>query len=65
MSQVFFTLPWLWANGGAMLNADRSESLVARPEAQQALQWLSDLTLTQAFTLWEPDYRQDQWSLMS
>ena len=56
--QVFFTLPWLWANGGAMLNADRSESLVARPEAQQALQWLSDLALTQAFTLWEADYRR-------
>ena len=56
--QVFFTLPWIWANGGAMLSADRSESLVARPEAQQALQWLSDLTLTQAFTLWEADYRR-------
>ena len=54
--QVFFTLPWLWANGGAMLSVDRSESLVARPEAQEALQWLRDLTLTQAVTLWEADF---------
>ena len=55
---VLSTLPWVWANGGAMLSADRSESLVARPEAQQALQWLSDLALTQAVTLWEADYRR-------
>ncbi len=54
--QVFLTLPWLWANGGAMLSVDRSESLVARPEAQEALQWLRDLTLTQAVTLWEADF---------
>ena len=54
--QVYFTLPWVWANGGAMLSADRSESLVARPEAQEALQWLRDLTLTQAVTLWEADF---------
>ena len=50
------TLPWLWANGGAMLSADRSESLVARPEAQEALQWLHELTRTQAVTLWEADF---------
>ena len=54
--RVFFTLPWVWANGGAMLSADRSESLVARPEAQEALQWLHDLSLTQAVTLWEADF---------
>ena len=48
---AFLTLPWIWANGGAMLSADRSESLVARPAAQQALQWLLDLTLTQMFSL--------------
>ncbi len=52
------TLPWLWANGGAMLSADRSESLVARPEAREALQLLRDLALTQAVTLWEADYRR-------
>lgn len=39
------TLPWLWGNGGAMLSADLSRSLVAQPEAQAALQWLVDLTL--------------------
>ena len=66
-SQVFSTLPWLWANGGAMLSADRSESLVARPESQEALQWLSELTLTQAVTLWEADFSPanglDAWEL--
>ena len=56
MSQVFFTLPWVWGNGGAMLSADRSESLVARPESQEALQWLRDLSLTQAFGLWGADF---------
>lgn len=55
-TQVFYTLPWIWANGGAMLSADRSESLVARPESQEALQWLHDLSLTQAFGLWEADF---------
>ena len=55
-TQVFSTLPWVWANGGAMLSADRSESLVARPESQEALQWLHDLSLTQAFGLWEADF---------
>ena len=65
--QVFSTLPWIWANGGAMLNADRSESLVGRPEAQEALQWLSDLAMTQAVTLWEADFSRandlDAWEL--
>ena len=54
--QVFFTLPWVWGNGGAMLSADRGESLVARPESQEALQWLRDLSLIQAFGLWEADF---------
>ena len=66
-SQVFSTLPWLWANGGAMLSADRSESLVARPESQEALQWLSEFTLTQAVMLWEADFSPanglDAWEL--
>ena len=65
--QVFSTLPWVWGNGGAMLSADRSESLVARPESQEALQWLRDLTLTQAVTLWEADFSRandiDVWEL--
>lgn len=54
--QVFSTLPWVWGNGGAMLSADRSESLVAQPEAQEALRWLSGLTRSQAVTLWEADF---------
>ena len=57
-ADVFATLPWVWANGGAMLSADRSESLVAQPEAQEALRWLSDLTRSQAVTLWEADFSQ-------
>ncbi len=65
--QVFSTLPWIWANGGAMLNADRSESLVGRLEAREALQWLSDLAMTQAVTLWEADFSRandlDAWEL--
>lgn len=55
-TQVFSTLPWVWGNGGGMLSADRSESLVARPESQEALQWLHDLSLTQAFGLWGADF---------
>ncbi|MDE2993821.1 MAG: extracellular solute-binding protein [Chloroflexota bacterium] len=41
----YFTLPWVWGNGGTMLSADRGESLVAGPAAQEALQWLRDLAL--------------------
>ena len=67
IADVFATLPWVWANGGAMLSADRSESLVARPESQEALQLLRHLALTQAVTLWEADYRRangiDVWEL--
>ena len=50
-----------------MLSADRSESLVAQPEAREALQWLSELTLTQAVTLWKADFSPanglDAWEL--
>ena len=52
------TLPWVWANGGAMLNADRSESLVAQPAAQEALQWLRDLALSHEVAPREADSRQ-------
>ena len=66
-ADVFSILPWVWANGGAMLSADRGESLVARPESQEALQWLRELTLTQAVTLWEADFSRangiDVWEL--
>ena len=63
----FYTLPWLWANGGAMLSADRSESLVARPAAQGALQWLRDLARTHEVAPGEADLREadalDIWDL--
>ncbi|MDE2994991.1 MAG: extracellular solute-binding protein [Chloroflexota bacterium] len=55
---LFFTLPWIWANGGAMLSADRSESLVAQPAAQEALQWLRDLALIHEVTPREADLRK-------
>ena len=61
------TLPWIWANGGAMLSADRSESLVARPAAQGALQWLRDLALTHEGAPGEADLSEtdalDAWEL--
>ena len=55
----YYILAWLWANGGAMLSADRSESLVAQPEAQEALQWLRDLALTHEVAPREADFRRD------
>ncbi len=55
---LFFTLPWVWANGGAMLSADRSMSLVAQPAAQEALQWLRDLALTHEVAPREADLRK-------
>ncbi len=54
----YYILAWLWANGGTMLSADRSESLVAQPEAQEALQWLRDLVLTHEVTPREADFRR-------
>ena len=61
------TLPWIWANGGAMLNADRSESLVDRPATQETLQWLADLALTHEVAPRAADLRKadalDAWDL--
>ena len=37
-------LPWLWSYGGRMVNADFRASMIAQPEALDALQWLLDLT---------------------
>ena len=63
----YYILAWLWANGGAMLSADRSKSLVAQPEAQEALQWLRDLALTHEVSPREADFRRagalDGWDL--
>ncbi len=37
-------LPWLWSYGGRLVRADFRESMIARPAALAALQWLLDLT---------------------
>ena len=37
-------LPWLWSYGGRMVDAAFRVSLLTRPEALAALQWLLDLT---------------------
>lgn len=35
--------PWLWANGGDLLSADRKHCTINSPECRQALQFLVDL----------------------
>jgi multiple sugar transport system substrate-binding protein len=40
MSGLF---PFIWANGGDLFNADRSEFAMNQPEAVQALQYMADL----------------------
>jgi multiple sugar transport system substrate-binding protein len=35
--------PWIWANGGRILNDDETRCLLDQPEAQEALQFLVDL----------------------
>ena len=35
--------PWIWANGGQILNEDATRCLLDRPQAQEALQFLVDL----------------------
>ena len=37
-------LPWLWSYGGRLVDADFRVSVLTRPEALAALQWLLDLT---------------------
>ena len=34
------TIPWIWANGGDLVDADLTKSLVDEPPAQEALEWL-------------------------
>ena len=48
----FFTIPWIWSNGGAVISADQTRSLVDQPQAQAALQWLAELRHTHA--VWPP-----------
>ncbi len=42
-NHLSFTLPWIRSNGGDMLSDDLGRSLVNRPAAQDAVQWLVDL----------------------
>ena len=37
------TIPWIWANGGEVLDRDITKPLIDQPKAQEALQWLADL----------------------
>ncbi len=48
----FSTIPWIWSNGGAVVSADQTRSLVDQPQAQAALQWLAELRHTHA--VWPP-----------
>ena len=34
------TIPWIWANGGDLVDADVTKSLVDEPPAREALEWL-------------------------
>ena len=38
-----YYFPRIWDNGGRYLNAERTQCLLASPEAIQAVQWMSDL----------------------
>ena len=45
-SSYWSAIPWVWANGGAMLNEDQTQSTVDQPEAVAALHWLASLRHT-------------------
>ena len=45
-SSYWSAIPWVWANGGAMLDEDQTQSLVDQPEAVAALHWLASLRHT-------------------
>ncbi len=38
-----FYAPWIWANGGDFMNADRTEAMVTAPATVEAFQFLQDL----------------------
>ncbi len=42
------TIPWIWANGGDLVDADLTKSLVDEPPAQEALEWLFEQRDTHA-----------------
>ena len=52
LTGYFFTIPWIWSNGGAVISADQTRSLVDQPRSQAALQWLAELRHTHA--VWPP-----------
>ncbi len=46
------TIPWIWANGGDLVDADVTKSLVDEPPAREALEWLFAQRDTHA--VWPP-----------
>jgi multiple sugar transport system substrate-binding protein len=40
----YISFPWLWQNGGSVLNKDRNQTSITDPKSVEALQWLGDLT---------------------
>ena len=46
------TIPWIWANGGDLVDADVTKSLVDEPPAREALEWLFEQRDTHA--VWPP-----------
>lgn len=46
------TIPWIWANGGDIVDADLATSLVDEPPAREALEWLFEQRDTHA--VWPP-----------
>ena len=46
------TIPWIWANGGDIVSADLTKSLVDEPPAREALEWLFEQRDTHA--VWPP-----------
>ena len=46
------TIPWIWANGGEIVDADLTKSLVDEPPAREALEWLFEQRDTHA--VWPP-----------
>jgi ABC-type sugar transport system, periplasmic component len=43
LSTISTILPWVWANGGDLFNADRSKFTLDQPASTQAIQRLADL----------------------
>ena len=37
----WYAQPWVWSNGGNILNADNTAGAFDRPEAQEGFQWTS------------------------